>query len=144
MAAASMRIDPIKSSRFSSAASFRRSMYSSMSPAILLKFAAANSARGGRQPANGSADAHGEEISNENGSKNDHADERQRLPVEFSHSGVRLRLLEASLRDDGPIHFRKSAVGSDHLNRVFLVGFGKAHRLRVAKFLRQRFHSRDQ
>jgi hypothetical protein len=42
MAAASMRIEPIKSSRFSSAASFSFSMYYSMSLAILLKFSASS------------------------------------------------------------------------------------------------------
>ena len=42
MAAASMRIEPMNSSRFSSAASFSRSMYSSMSPAMLLKFSASS------------------------------------------------------------------------------------------------------
>jgi len=49
----------------------------------LVKFAAADCARGGRQAANGSADAHCEEISDENGGQNDNADERQRLAVEF-------------------------------------------------------------
>src|SRR6266481_5227316 len=103
-------------------------------------FATADRARGGRQPADGSANAHREKITDENGGQNDHADERQRLPVQFGDAGVTLRLIEAPLRNDRPIHFRKSAVRSDHLDRVFLVRFGKTHRFRVAELLRQRLH----
>ena len=107
-----------------------------------MKFAAADCARGRRQSADGPADTHGEEIPNENGGQNDDDDERQRLPVQLGDAGVGLRLIETSLRDDGPIHFRKSAIGSDHFDRMFLVRFGKAYRFRVAKLLRQRSHLR--
>ena len=62
-----------------------------------MKFAAADRPRGGRQPADGPADAHREEITDENGGQSDHADERQRLPVQFGDAGVALRLIEAPL-----------------------------------------------
>ena len=102
----------------------------------LVKFATADRAGGGCQPADGLADAHGKEIPDENGGQNDHHDERQGLLVQLGDPGVGLRLIKAPLSDDCPIHFRKSAVGSDHLDRVFLVRFGKSHRFRVAELLR--------
>src|SRR5260370_32105612 len=109
----------------------------------LVKFAAADSASGGRQPANWPADTHREEISDENGGQNDDADECQGLPVEFGHPGVRLRLIETPLPAYRPIHLGETAVGSDLLDRVFLVLLGKAHGFRVAKLLRQSFDSRN-
>jgi len=87
-------MEPINSSRFSSAASFQpldvfldvpghlveifrelADFRSAADGGALVKFAAADGARGGRQPANRPADAHGEKISDKNGDQNDDADE---------------------------------------------------------------------
>src|SRR5258706_8565916 len=47
----------------------------------------------------------------QNCDQNDHADERQSLAVQFGDAGVALRLIEASLSNDGPIQFRNREIG---------------------------------
>src|SRR5579883_3154576 len=63
----------------------------------LVKFAAADGARGSGQRTNRRADAHGKEITKENRHQYHHADERQCLAVQFGHARVGARFIQTPL-----------------------------------------------
>ena len=110
----------------------------------LVEFAAADRASGRCQTANRPADTHREEIPHENRGQDNHADERERLPVQLGYAGVALRLIEPPLGNDRPIQFRNRAIRPDHFDFVFFDHFRVTNRFCVAKFLRQRLHLRHQ
>ncbi len=137
MAAASMRMEPRKSSRFSSAAclqlgdefldvvghvvegfgqfaDFRRALHRR----ALVKFSAADGPRGGGQCANRRADADGKQISEDQRRESNDHHEFQRLGVQFRYAGVFTRIVQSTLSDHGPAQVRNGAVGSHHLRFV--------------------------
>src|SRR5205085_7976806 len=66
----------------------------------LMKFAAADRARGCRKATDGSADAYGKEIPDHDGGQHHDAGEHERLTVQLIDAGVALRLIETPLWDD--------------------------------------------
>src|SRR6202050_3085895 len=158
MAAASMRMEPRNRSRFSAAACFRRSTYCSMSPAIWLKVSASSAISAGPadfhafvkfgaadgpnrkdKSLNGPRDPDGEKIS-DNKSHDGYAhDEAQSTGGEFVDSGVDASLIQAALRDHGPVQLGNRAVGADHFDGMLRIapGLGEVHCFGCAQFLRQ-------
>src|SRR5208337_4276769 len=82
----------------------------------LVEFTAADGARGSGQAANGSADAYGKEIAEQNGEQNDHGNESQRLAVQLGDPGIGARLVDAALRDNRPVDLREGAVRPHHFD----------------------------
>ena len=140
MAAASMRIEPRKSSRFSSAASF------SLLDVLLdiaghlvegfgkladfggaghghafMKFGAADGADGFDEAANRAGDAKRENVSERQRHERDADNEAQGFGGQFGDAGVDARVVETALRDHGPAKLRNRAVGADHFDRVAAV-----------------------
>src|SRR5208283_5366978 len=110
----------------------------------LVEFASADGASGSSQSANGFADADGKEVAEENGEQDDDGNECQRLAVQLGNTGVRARLVDAALRDDGPIDFGEGAISADHLHGTVVFFFGETHRLGVAQLLGQGLDLRDE
>ena len=69
----------------------------------LVEFAAADGARGSGQRADRRADADGEQIAENQRGEGDDQHERERLGVQFADAGIVARLVQAALRDHGPV-----------------------------------------
>ena len=109
----------------------------------LVEFTAADGARGSRQAANRSADAHRKEVSEQDRGEDHHGNERQRLAVQLVDARVGARLFQAALRNYRPVHFRKRAVRPDHFDLAVLVFLRETNRRRAAEVLRQGEHLLD-
>ena len=105
----------------------------------LVKFGAADGARGFDQAANGAGDAEREEISQGKRHEHDADHEAQGLRGQFFDAGVHARVGQAALRDDRPAELRDGAVGAEHLDGMarVLAGHEEIGGCGGAQFLRQ-------
>src|ERR1700677_4605980 len=112
-----------------------------------VKFGAADGANRKDKSLNRLRDPDGEKIS-DNKSHDGYAhDEAQSTGGEFVDSGVDASLVQAALRDHGPVQLRNSAVGADHFNGMLRIApsLREVHCFGGAQFLRQllkMFHHR--
>src|SRR5258706_13628179 len=106
-----------------------------------MKFTAADGASGSSESTNGLADGDGKQVSDDNGDEDDHTDESQGLAIQFGDASVGASFGETALSDHRPVHFWKSAVGTDHFGMAIIFSFNEMHGFDAAQFLRERTHA---